>query len=301
MMMTSSSFQRSKHLNDEELMIKVQSCPYCREKSSKIEFSLQIDPEILLMTCTHCGLSYASRMPRLETLKEYYSNYYDSKVKMTTDHPNKIARYILSFIPDGANKVTSILDVGGGDGSIAIEIANQINPFDSISITIVDPNYNSNKNLNTNFNIFSFNDINELQGNDSYDLIIASAILEHIPDLSGTIDRIFSLLNSNGVLYIRTPYVVPLITLLHKLNIFIDFTYPGDLYDMGPVFWDTLIEDKKAEYSLSILASKPSSVETSFLNHPLRTFMAFICKSPWYLFSKNYPYVGGWEILIRKN
>lgn len=298
--MKAACFHASKHLKNEELENILQSCPYFGKNRSKNEFILQKEPEIVLRTCNHCGLSYASKMPRTEVLKEYYSNYYQSKIKVTTDHPQKIANHILNMMSWGTNTINSILDIGGGDGSIAIEIANRIDTHEGLSITIIDPNCGPIIDSDLPYKIESVDNIRDLHESNSYDFIIASAILEHIPELSNTLNHIFSMLSPNGFLYIRTPYMVPIITFFSRFHIYIDFTYPGHLYDMGPVFWSTVINDKKTRYSLSIISSKPSYVETSLFKHPFRTMMAAILKSPWYFISSHYPYVGGWEILIQK-
>ena len=76
----------------------------------------------------------------------------------------------------------------------------------------------------------------------NFDIIIASAIVEHLPTPKTEITRLFELLNEHGLIYFRTPYVMPIIILLKRLGINFDFTYPAHIHDLGQIFWDNILE-----------------------------------------------------------
>ncbi|MDX4050851.1 methyltransferase domain-containing protein [Aliarcobacter skirrowii] len=136
---------------------------------------------------------------------------------------------------------------------------------------------------------------------ESYDFVIASAVLEHIPDFYKTITTLFSMVKENGYFYARTPYVEPFMRLSNK----IDMTYPGHLYDLGGNYWNNII--KTYNLNAVILNSRPSIVESGFNQSFFRTLMAYILKVPGYLESKFFPtknkiywkWVGGWEIYLK--
>jgi hypothetical protein len=87
----------------------------------------------------------------------------------------------------------------------------------------------------------------------------------------------------------------------------LDFTFPGHVHDLGPRFWDRVLET----FSLdgTILRSEPSPVETTLSKHFFRTIAAATLKFPARLErcmqSTRFPrrrwwqLVGGWEILFR--
>jgi hypothetical protein len=99
--------------------------------------------------------------------------------------------------------------------------------------------------------------------------------------------------------YARTPYMLPIMKLLDFIGAHIDFTYPGHLHDLGQSFWENFF--KKNATDFRVLKSRPSFVETGFRQNFIRTLFAYILKSPWYIFRRNYSLVGGWEIFAYKH
>src|SRR5271166_6497151 len=89
-----------------------------------------------------------------------------------------------------------ILDFGGGDGSLAIAVArrlqNRSNASISVTIDVVD--YASPCNLESSgVLIQGHKELKDVHG--TFDIIIASAILEHIPDAHSAIRRLTGLAN----------------------------------------------------------------------------------------------------------
>ena len=134
-----------------------------------------------------------------------------------------------------------------------------------------------------------------------HDLILASAIFEHIPDAYTVIRQVLACANSNAHMYARTPYVLPLARLIPRF----DITYPGHVHDMGSRFWGKFIET--FEMKGEILSSRPSIVETTFTRAPARSLLAHMLKAPALLEQalrrRNRPprwsLVGGREAVIR--
>jgi SAM-dependent methyltransferase len=135
--------------------------------------------------------------------------------------------------------------------------------------------------------------------NQGFDLIIASAIIEHIPYPADSLAIMFSCLNQEGFFYARTPYVLPLLKAAQHVGISLDFTYPSHLHDLGPEFWDNIILELGINGNFTI-KSQPSMVETTFRESIPRAILTYLLKFPWRFFPRSYKYIGGWEIFIKK-
>ena len=296
--MQSTAFHQSKHMLENELDFKNDTCTYCGGKNLSQVIKLQISPRVDLLECMDCGLGLASRFPTKDALDRYYSSYYSKdKPSITNDNHIKFAKHIYRHFNNNLNTQTRtirILDFGGGDGSISYEVAKlmvQSKGIERVDISVVD--YESgviNSSLST-VNICHAEDLNLLDSN--YDFVIASAVLEHIPKSKEVLEALESKLVRKGMIYIRTPYIAPLMTLFEKLGLNLDFTYPGHIYDMGELFWNNYCKNK----SFTIQISQPSMVESSFRNDFFRALSAHILKYPWSIIGSKYKYVGGWEVV----
>ena len=147
----------------------------------------------------------------------------------------------------------------------------------------------------------SFRDLNEVSG--VFDIILASAVLEHIPLLNAVLVKLYSILKSDGFFYARTPYMLPFKKIIKGL----DFTYPGHVHDLGPAFWNTL--SKPLHFNWVAMVSRSSIVETQMDSAFLRTLISYICKFPSRIEEKlkgkvltnpKWKFVGGWEVLFMK-
>jgi SAM-dependent methyltransferase len=244
-------------------------------------------------------------MPKPEVLADFYRRYYDSRDEKTTyDDVRRLGRHIDGCLRRNFHSDRPrILDFGGGDGALAVEIAQCLlrrNAGLSVEICIVDfhqPQIAPHPNIT----IESCDSLEKLSGR--FDLVMASAVLEHIPEVNPVIRKLISLMRGGGWFYARTPYVAPFAFLPFKM----DFTFPGHVHDLGPKFWDRVLET----FSLDgeILRSEPSPVETILSKHFFRTLAAAALKFPARLegclrssrFHRRHTWklVGGWEILLR--
>jgi SAM-dependent methyltransferase len=134
----------------------------------------------------------------------------------------------------------------------------------------------------------------------AYDLVIASAVIEHYPSARLLLEQLLQRTNPGGIFYARTPHMLPIMGLFRLFGISIDFTYPGHVHDLGQTFWEGIFAKEYAN-TFQILESRPSIVETTLRKHFLRTVAAYSFKAPWYLLGKSYKHVGGWEIFARRN
>ena len=298
-------FHRGKHLDSTDVYPATDTCPICQNSAPRNKVAaLQVNPSIDLLKCNVCGGASASSMPRQHIMTQYYYKYYErqtGKPNVTIENAEKFGQWVaksVNKLSSEHSRLLKILDFGGGDGSLAIAVANALRcPAD---ITVVDASATTNDHHNDFIKIRFEPDL--LIINETFDLIIASAVLEHIPNCGTVLKKLWDLVKHGGYIYARTPYVVPLIHIFPKM----DFTYPVHLHDLGPGFWNKVIHT--FGYHGEIIVSRPSKAETGYRNHLIRTILVNLLKAPARLEvllrglpqQLIWPYVGGWEIVLRK-
>jgi 2-polyprenyl-3-methyl-5-hydroxy-6-metoxy-1,4-benzoquinol methylase len=282
-------------------------CPVCRStQPRKAVFNVQHDPEIDMLECLSCGAFSASQMPKSEFLDHYYAQYYSGESESyTLNGPTRFARHIVQFMRDPALAGDlRILDFGGGDGSLAIAVARclQERTNASVSVTIDVVDYASPRDPEfPGVLIKGHQELADVQG--GFDIIIASAILEHIPDAHSAIERLTGMANKSAYMYARTPFILPIARIIPR----IDITYPAHVHDMGSAFWSGFT--RTFNLDAHIVSSRPSLVETTLRYSPIRTAIARALKFPAHLelalFGQNrqplWKFVGGWEAVVRFN
>ena len=301
-------YHKTMHLKEHQLMPKNSACPFCLLENSIPVGVLQENPKITLQSCQVCQAVFASRIPTAKTLKQFYCEYYDNnsyygqEKRITFDLSKKFANHIAKkCIPLIKKRCIHLIDFGGGDGSLSIQLAKTFleKSYKKIYIMIVDYNESLSSINDDRIVIDRRTNLNEITDR-QYDLIIASAIIEHLPQPRDALISLLNLLNTNGIIYIRTPYIMPFFKLSKALGLQWDFHYPSHLHDLGPSFWNSIFRNLKINDSFVTIALKPSIVETSFNKHFFRTFFAYILKLPWYLVGDYYKMIGGYEIFVMK-
>jgi SAM-dependent methyltransferase len=134
-----------------------------------------------------------------------------------------------------------------------------------------------------------------------FDLVIASAVIEHLPEPVEATRKLLLMLAPGGCLYARTPYVLPIFQILSRAGIPYDFTFPAHFHDLGPTFWANILKTLKLDSGEFVITdSRPSLVESIFADNFTRTLLSNIVKAPWWVFRNFYPFVGGWEAIIAR-
>lgn len=301
-------YDKTMHLQEYQLMPQKSACLFCHSQDRFSVALLQENPTITLLRCKVCQAVSASRIPTEETLRKFYDDYYNEKFyygqekKVTFDLTKKFAGHIIEKAAKHLNRGNlNILDFGGGDGSISIQLAKEFLTmgWPKINIMIIDYNEVSATVDDERIYLNCKTEIDDLPI-EKYDIVIASAIIEHLPKPREILIGLLDLVKVDGLFYARTPYLLPFMKLASALGLQWDFHYPSHLHDLGPPFWNTVFSNFSSNDRFSILASQPSVVETSFKKHFLRTLAAYILKFPWHLFGNKYKMVGGWEIFAMK-
>jgi transcription elongation factor Elf1 len=297
--MRTTQFHRGRLLLEHETYDATPSCPACGDVTPRTRIAvLQRSPVIALLQCGACGAASASRMPTPEVLSSYYATYYSGTEgeQVTLHGLDGYARHIArSLGPIAPHPGNALLDFGGGDGSLGVAVANLLDP--GMVVTLVD--HDEPRAPMAGKLVWS-KDLAGVEGR--HRVVLASAVLEHIPDVRRTLARVLELVEPGGVLYARTPWMAPFMGVIPGL----DFTYPGHVHDLGPAFWNRLTARCAGEFEL--LVSRPSRVETWFSRSPARTVAAHLLKLPARIEVKLrgrplrllWPFAGGWEVVLRR-
>ncbi len=175
-----------------------------------------------VVECENCGHCFADTSANQKDYDLYYnqmSKYEDKETasgggfdEIDRARLNIAARIIEENCPD---KSSSILDIGCANGGLL----HCLNDKGYKNLTGIDITKICVENVKkAGFNAF-FGGIFNLEelGNNKYDVVILSHVLEHVYDLQKTAENLKKLLNPNGIIYIEVPdasryanyYVVP--------------------------------------------------------------------------------------------
>lgn len=297
-MVSLTAYHKGKYLRREEISKRLSECPVCNSTDIHIVYVLQKDPDIFLEKCRYCCTVFADAMPTASCLDEYYAHYYDDNQKgNTSGGPERIAQRIY---PQCKSKPKlRILDFGGGNGEVAFELAKMLCcKGGMIEVSVVDYNIATVRSDHSKIKMSHHSTLATCEG--VYDIVIASAVIEHIPDMKSVLETLSEKVAPSGVFYARTPYCLPIIKVMKLIGISMDFTYPGHIYDLGDDFWKATKRSFFPKESFSFIYSRPSPVESTFRDAPVRTAVAAAMKAIWYLTGGVWALVGGWEVMIRR-
>jgi 2-polyprenyl-3-methyl-5-hydroxy-6-metoxy-1,4-benzoquinol methylase len=245
-------------------------------------------------------------MPRMDVLASYYASYYDDRdCEVTFSAPLRFAKHVVNALPRGAfDAHMRILDFGGGDGSLSKAVSERLIALGRIrgaEVLVIDF-ITREQTRGEPVSVRYQSPAEKIDG--QYDLVLASAILEHVPDLNPVLQMLHACMATEGFFYARTPYVIPLTRLFPRL----DLTYPAHVHDMGSDFWNRFSET--FEWRTRVVASRPSVVAGSLAGDAVRTLAAAALKTPAYVenwlsprsrVGRVWHLVGGWEVLLQKN
>lgn len=193
-------------------------CPVCNGKEVKLVHSVQfvlfdnhpISGGYNVVQCEKCLFIYADTHVTQQELDIYYkelSKYEDKNIgtgggysKNDKDRLVKTAHFIFSHLHD---KNARIIDLGCANGGLLKELKN----LGFTNLVGLDPSsacVEITKNeVGCEAYQMSLFDINESLGR--FDVVILSHVLEHLLDLSSTINKLNSLLKEGSLLYVECP------------------------------------------------------------------------------------------------
>ncbi len=302
-----SSAAAVQRVPDDHLSAPSEGCTICgSEAPRRPVLLLQRSPDVALLACGECRALSASRLPDAAFLKQLYApSEYASDLLSARAAVRSAARHIVRHAPVPRTPgPLRVLDYGGGDGTLsrAYRDALLADGFDrAIELTVVDHFVDERADRE-----IRFLDVTEFAGLDErFDVVLASAVLEHLVDLAWTSRKLLSLCSPGASFYARTPFEAPLAALVPGYRL----RWPRHLHDLGPDFWSGFLQTMGFEGRL--LRSAPSVVESDFATRPLRTAIARLMKAPASVEAALLPdrvggegrllwrWVGGWEVVLQ--
>ena len=296
-----TKYQSGKRLSGSEIYPSDDRCPICGYTEPRAKrLLIQHGPDIYLLFCPRCLGYSASHMPTREALDRYYGSYYQhcEQERVTFYKPIRLARRIASMVALPSSRDISILDFGGGDGSISALTAELISRQTGQAARVQVIDYvKGNPARNEAVEMEFLRDLKDARGD--CDLLIASGIFEHIPNLASIMPEVIGKLRPGGFLYVRTPYMLPFMK-----TIGMDMTYPGHVHDLGDRFWGTFPE--WFSIPLEIVKSRPAIVQSGFRQELISTLAAYCLKLPSQvecLWTRHpmFKFYGGWEAVMRRS
>lgn len=281
-------------------------CPVCgAAEIGKPITRLQHEPKVDLVRCNRCLAGFAERMPNDAYLADLYDPAkYHSAMTSNAALTARCSAAIVAKFPMGNRQQIRVLDYGGGNGDLAQRILLDLraqSPTVECRATVVDIHPREDDGDVSFISVDQF-----FQTDERYDLVIASAVLEHVPQVADVIQRLFRVGGPQSLFYARAPFEAPLAKLAPGFRL----RWPRHVHDFSPEFWEHLGD--WIEVETSMIASRTSLVESTLQTRLFHTVAAHVLKAPsrietalikpvlgysgafWRL-------VGGWEVFMLIN
>lgn len=195
------------------------SCPICNCDESNLLYTQHFSEGFsgLLLTgykvvaCKRCGFTFADDIPSQQEFDEYYEalSKYEQPLEVLQISQTEKVRFhdIASIISKWCpQKEMKILDIGCANGDLLYELKN----IGFSNLTGLDPSPQCSSNAKNMYGLEVLTGTISTLPNiakSHYDLIIMVGVLEHIKDLSVSLDLILSALDSKGLIFIEVPDV----------------------------------------------------------------------------------------------
>lgn len=294
----------SNFVQDSDLDARRTSCIFCGSSSFGRRCPLiQTSPPVRVLKCSTCKARYVDRLPKRHFLdglyvEADYAGFLDASVGLSESLANRLSKAISTSGFD--QRSVRILDYGGGSGTLGVALAKRLECRGwDCHVTVVDIVTQGAEDGILFLTPEKFDD--EIS---TFDVILCSAVVEHLRDPGSRLNLLFSRLHEGGWLYVRSPQLGGLLTLKKSW-----WRWPRHLSDLGPSFWRRF--PNLSGWGIDVIWSRASRPETEWRSKPLSTLASNLLKLPCTLEDLlrdtthlgrecRYPWVGGWEFLGRK-
>lgn len=164
--------------------------------------------------CKNCGMSFLNPRWNQATYLDFYTNHYDKYFRpdstVEVDPKKAPGNYfpIMNRIKElhiPLKEGFNLLDVGSGDGSKVIQMANE---FKHINYYAIEPSEAYRKRIEERGIHFVSTDVNsdwDKDYKDTFDIIIMRHVLEHMLNPVEVLKKLRAVLKETGVVYIAVP------------------------------------------------------------------------------------------------
>lgn len=191
------------------------NCEICKSKNKKYLYTknfygaeISLSSEYNVVKCNDCGFIFADNIMDQKKYDKYYAELSKYEFRDNDGYPStefvSHAKNVISFVsPYLKNKEINILDIGCSTGALLSEFKKR----GYNNLYGVDPSPFCVEQVKKHFNIkadsrtISSMEVYEKK----YDLIILSAVCEHLIDLYYSIEKIIKMLKDNGLIFIDVP------------------------------------------------------------------------------------------------
>lgn len=256
-------------------------CPLCGASGPFTgALVLQAEPRVAMRQCAHSAGASAERFPTGAWLGALYDPaQYPSQMLQSSAATLAYARAIARTVREdnAAPRALRLLDFGGSEGGLSralIALLGQAG-YDDVDACVVDLCTPRQAGRVRFEHVDGFGRMEA-----RHDVLVASAVLEHLTDVPGTVARLARVAADGALLFIRTPWELPLTRVLPRYRLL----WPQHLHDMWPEYFERFL----ATYGLrgELIHSTPFVVESSFRQRPLRTAAAHLLKAPAWMESR---------------
>lgn len=127
-----------------------------------------------------------------------------SNMNYKREEDMKRLSFILDQVKNHGNGAMRILDVGCGVGNITMALASKGHAVTGIDISADSIAY-ARKNHSLPNTKYLVSKAEELEGNEVYDVIVCSEVIEHLPDPEPTVRALSRLLKKGGLMVVTVP------------------------------------------------------------------------------------------------
>lgn len=179
-------------------------CPLCNSSKSEILYIQKFADHFShkLVCCDNCGFVYVGNTPPQEFYDKYYQE--ESKYEGVREHEahDVATKKELTKVLKKINKNAKILDVGCSTGTLL----SYLKTLGYNNLYGIDPAPKCKKFAKEKhkINIGTYS-IDNYCPKTKYDFIIISQVLEHITDIVNSINKIYSWLKEDGIIFIGVP------------------------------------------------------------------------------------------------
>lgn len=187
--------------------IEVKACSYCKSRERIKKFSLDHQN---LVKCINCGLIYLDRQHLDEEIL-YEENYYKAKENgkdgFYSDYTfqegvvKKKFNFAFSYINEHSLKKSKLLEIGCGYGYFLELLSGKINTY---AVEISKKAAKETLKNNPATQVYN-SDFLEVDINDRFNFIVAFDVIEHQNDVKHFLDKVYSMLEKDGVFIFTTP------------------------------------------------------------------------------------------------
>lgn len=188
-------------------------CPICDSNSKTILYkqnfnNLTISPikKYDVVYCDDCNFIFADNIPNQKYFNKYYSRIsryeFQHNVGLVSDKYKKQMEKLANILSFRIKNNFSILDMGCSTGTFLSIMKER----GYTNLTGVDPSQSCVDLVKNKYHINAVKGtISSYETEDKYDVIVMSAILEHVVDINNSIEKIKSLLKPDGIILFEVP------------------------------------------------------------------------------------------------